>query len=98
MQPISYSRHRFPPEVIRQPFGLYLRFTLSYRALAELLAERELDISYETVRRPKLRPLCRLAAQKQKVRSRPEAAWRLSAHSSRSGRLDTFSEADIRFR
>ncbi|MDF3010633.1 MAG: family transposase [Burkholderiales bacterium] len=84
MQPISYSRHRFPPEVIRQPFGLYLRFTLSYRALAELLAERELDISYETVRRPKLRPLCRLAAQKQKVRSRPEAAWRLSAPPRRS--------------
>jgi hypothetical protein len=48
MQPISYSRHRFPPEVIRQAVWLYLRFTLSYRDVEELLAERELDISYES--------------------------------------------------
>src|SRR5215204_5292386 len=51
MQPISYSRHRFPPEVIRQAVWLYLRFTLSYRDVEELLAERGLDISYETIRR-----------------------------------------------
>jgi putative transposase len=50
MQPISYSRHRFPPEVIRQAVWLYLRFTLSFRDVEELLAERGLDISYETVR------------------------------------------------
>lgn len=31
MQPISYARHRFPPEVIRHAVWLYLRFTLSYR-------------------------------------------------------------------
>src|SRR4051812_1478867 len=51
MQPISYDRHRFPPEVIRHAVWLYLRFTLSYRDVEELLAERGLDISYETVRR-----------------------------------------------
>jgi putative transposase len=51
MQPISYSRHRFPPEIIRQAVWLSLRFTLSYRDVEELLAERGLDISYETVRR-----------------------------------------------
>jgi transposase-like protein len=33
------------------PFGSYLRFTLSYRDVEELLAERGLDVSYETVRR-----------------------------------------------
>ena len=51
MQPISYARHQFPPEVIRHAVWLYLRFTLSYRDVEELLAERGLDVSYETVRR-----------------------------------------------
>ena len=51
MQPISYARHQFPPELIRHAVWLYLRFTLSYRDVAELLAERVLDISYETIRR-----------------------------------------------
>ena len=49
--PISYARHRFPPEVIQRALWLYLRFTLSYRDVEDLLAERGLDISYETVRR-----------------------------------------------
>src|ERR1700726_1130043 len=48
---LSYRRHRFPPEIIQHAIWLYLRFTLSYRDVEELLAERGLDISYETVRR-----------------------------------------------
>jgi putative transposase len=48
---LSYRRHRFPPEIIQHAVWLYLRFTLSYRDVEELLAERGLDISYETVRR-----------------------------------------------
>ena len=51
MAPLSYRRHRFPPEIIQQAIWLYLRFTLSYRDVEELLAERGLDVSYETVRR-----------------------------------------------
>src|SRR5829696_5317019 len=51
MASISYARHRFPPEVIRHAIWLYVRFTLSYRDVEELLAERTLDISYETIRR-----------------------------------------------
>ena len=51
MAEISYRRHRFPPEIIQHAIWLYLRFTLSYRDVEELLAERGLDISYETVRR-----------------------------------------------
>ena len=51
MQPDSYARHRFPPMVIRHAVWLYLRFTLSYRDVEDLLAERGLDVSYETVRR-----------------------------------------------
>ena len=50
MAGISYRRHRFPPAIIQHAVWLYLRFTLSYRDVEELLAERGLDISYETVR------------------------------------------------
>ena len=51
MQPISYARHQFPTEIIRHAIWLYLRFTLSYRDVEELLAERGIWESYETVRR-----------------------------------------------
>jgi putative transposase len=51
MAQLSYRRHRFPVEIIRHAIWLYLRFTLSYRDVEELLAERGLDVSYETVRR-----------------------------------------------
>jgi hypothetical protein len=44
---LSYRRHRFPPEIIQHAIWLYLRFTLSYHDVEELLAERGLDISYE---------------------------------------------------
>src|SRR6202158_2420294 len=51
MQTISYARHRFPTDVIRHAVWLYLRFTLSYRDVEDLLAERGLEISNETIRR-----------------------------------------------
>src|ERR1700736_2374936 len=50
MARISYRRHCFPPVVIQHALWLYLRFTLSYRDAEELLAERGLDISYESIR------------------------------------------------
>lgn len=50
MNPISFKRHRFPPEVIRQAVRLYFRFTLSLRDVEEMLAERGVDVSYETIR------------------------------------------------
>ena len=51
MQPISYARHRFPPDIIRHAVWLYLRFTLSYRDVEDLLAERGLMVSNELIRR-----------------------------------------------
>ena len=48
---LSYRRHRFPPPIIQHAIWLYLRFTMSYRDVEELVAERGLDIFYETVRR-----------------------------------------------
>jgi putative transposase len=49
MATISYARHRFPAVVILH--AVYFRFTLSYRDVEDLLAERGLDVPYETVRR-----------------------------------------------
>lgn len=51
MTSIAQARHRFPLNVIRHAIWLNLRSTLSYRDVEELLAERGLDVSYETVRR-----------------------------------------------
>ena len=48
---ISFAQHQFPPSIIRHAVWLYVRFTLSYRDVEDLLAERGLDVSYETVRR-----------------------------------------------
>ncbi len=51
MIPISFKRHRFPPEIIQHAVWLYARFTLSFRDVEDLLAERGIDVSNETVRR-----------------------------------------------
>jgi putative transposase len=51
MKPISYARHRVPPDVIRHAVWLYLRFSLSYRDVEDLLAERGLIVSNEAIRR-----------------------------------------------
>jgi putative transposase len=51
MKKISYSGYRFPAEIIHQAIWLYLRFTLSLRDVEDLLAERDVAVSYETVRR-----------------------------------------------
>ena len=51
MAPLCYRRHRFPAEIIQHAIWFCLRFTLSYRDVEDLLAERRFDISYETVRR-----------------------------------------------
>ena len=40
MYQLCYSRHRFPPSIIQHSIWLYLRFTLSYRDVEDLLAER----------------------------------------------------------
>lgn len=51
MNPLSFKRHRFPPTIIRHSIWLYARFTLSLRDVEEMLAERGLDVSDETIRR-----------------------------------------------
>jgi transposase-like protein len=51
MAKISYAGCRFPPEIIQRAVWLYHRFTLSFRDVEDLLAERGIIVSYETIRR-----------------------------------------------
>jgi putative transposase len=77
MRKISYAGYRFPPEVIDHAIWLYLRFTLSFRDVEDLLAERGIAVSYETVRRwvNHFGPM--IAAQLRKRRLNPHATWHL---------------------
>jgi putative transposase len=77
MAEISYRRHRFPPVIIQHAVWLYLRFTLSYRDVEELLAERGFDISYETVRCWVLKFGPAIARRLRRRRPRPSNRWHL---------------------
>ena len=77
MAEISYRRHRFPPAIIQHAVWVYLRFTLSYRDVEELLAERGLDISYETVRCWVLKFGPVIARRLRRCRPRPSNRWHL---------------------
>jgi len=48
---VGYKRHRFPPAIIAHAVWLYFRFPLSLRLVEEMLLERGIVVSYETVRR-----------------------------------------------
>jgi transposase-like protein len=77
MQPISYARHQFPAEIIRHATWLYLRFTLSYRDVEELLAERGIETSYESIRRWVLKFGPAFARNLRRLRPRPTGMWHL---------------------
>ena len=75
MTRISFARHQFPPAIIRHTVWLYLRFTLSYRDVEDLLAERGLDVSYESVRRWVLKFGPLFARELRRRRHRPTSRW-----------------------
>jgi len=77
MTKISYAGYRFPPVIIQQGIWLYLRFTLSFRDVEDLLAERGIVVSYETVRRwvNHFGPI--IAADLRKRRPKPHSVWHL---------------------
>jgi putative transposase len=68
---ISFARHQFPPAIIQHAF------TLSYRDVEDLLAERGLDVSYETVRRWVLKFGTLFARELRSRRPRPTSRWHL---------------------
>lgn len=45
-----YKRHRFPPEIIQHVVWLYHRFNMSNRYVKDLMAERGISVSYESIR------------------------------------------------
>jgi putative transposase len=77
MTSLSYRSHRFPAPIIQHAIWLYLRFTLSYRDVEELLAERGLDLSYETIRRWVLKFGPAIARRLRPRRPRPGDRWHL---------------------
>src|SRR5262244_15137 len=77
MMELSYRRHRFPPVVIQHAVWLYLRFTLSYRDVEDLLAERGFDVSNETVRSWVLKFGPVIARRLRQRRPRPSDRWHL---------------------
>src|SRR3954464_4802836 len=77
MQLISCTRHQFPAEIIQHAVWLYLRFPLSYRDVEELLAERGIETSYETVRRWVLKFGPAFARNLRRLRPRPTGTWHL---------------------
>ena len=77
MAQISYRCHHFPAQVIQHAVWLYLRFSLSYRDVEDLLAERGLDVSYETIRRWVLKFGPAYAQELRRRRPRPSTQWHL---------------------
>ena len=77
MQKVSYARHRFPPEIIQYAVWLYFRFPLSFRDIEDLLAERGIDVTYESVRRWCLKFGRAYAARLRQSRPRTDTRWHL---------------------
>jgi transposase-like protein len=73
----AYHRHRFPPDIIQYAVWLYCRFTLSHRDVEDLLSERGIDVSYETVRRWVLKFGALYAGRLRRLRPRPHSRWHL---------------------
>ncbi|MCX4775353.1 IS6 family transposase [Streptomyces sp. NBC_01264] len=73
----SYANHRYPVEIISHCVWLYFRFPLSFREVEEMMLERGVIVSYETIRR-----WCRKFGQAyanalRRRRPRPGDKWHL---------------------
>ena len=83
MKKISCRGYRFPPEIIHQAIWLYLPFTISLRDVEDLLAERGVAVSHETVRRwvNHFGPM--IAADVRKRCLKPHMTWHLGLSENR---------------
>src|SRR4029450_8347091 len=77
MSRISYRGYRFPPDIIQRAVWLYFRFTLSFRDVEDLLAERGIEVSYETIRQWVTRFGPAIARDLRSRRPRPHGQWHL---------------------
>jgi putative transposase len=73
----SYKGHRYPVEIINHCVWLYLRFPLSFREVEEMMLERGVVVSYETIRRWCAKFGQAYANQLRRRRSRPGDTWHL---------------------
>src|ERR671918_96694 len=73
----SYKRHRFPPEIIAHAVWLYARFNLSLRSVEEMLLERGIEVSYETLRRWTVKFGPAIARGVRRRTARPGDVWHL---------------------
>lgn len=74
---ISYKRHRFPPEIIAHAFWRYVRFNLSLREVEEMLLERGIELSYETIPRWTVKFGPQIARNLRRRQARPGDIWHL---------------------
>lgn len=74
---ISYKRHRFPRQIIAHVVWLYVRFNLRLREVEDLLLERGVDVSYETIRRwtVKFGPVIAHALRRRQPRPAMSGIW-----------------------
>ena len=72
-----YRRHRFPGEIISHCVWLYYRFSLSYRDIEELMAQRGVRVTYETIRQWCLKFGQTIADELRRRRPRPGDKWHL---------------------
>ena len=77
MSHISYHGYRYPPDVIQRAVWLYLRFTLCLRDVEDVLAERGVDVTYETVRCWVTKFGPQIARQIRSARPKPTSRWHL---------------------
>lgn len=77
MTRISFKRHRFPADVIRHAVWLDFRFTLSFRHVEEMLAQRGIAVSYETVRCWTIKFGPQIAAKLRRRHAPPSPRWHL---------------------
>ncbi|MGP3683149.1 IS6 family transposase [Streptomyces sp. IBSNAI002] len=73
----SYANHRYPAEIIAHCVWLYFRFPLSFREVEEMMLERGVVVSYETVRRWCLKFGQAYANALRRRRPRPGDKWHL---------------------
>jgi putative transposase len=77
MPPLSFSGYRFPRDIIQRAVWMYLRFTLSFRDVEELLAERGIAVTHESIRRWVLTFGPAIARRLRAMRPKPHSRWHL---------------------
>jgi len=72
-----YKGHRYPPEIIAHCVWLYHRFPLSFREVEELMLQRGVVVSYETIRQWCAKFGHVYANRLRRRRARPGDKWHL---------------------